>query len=267
MNSRFLRAREKLSQDGVGPFLKSLFSFARRILRRKVFWKARNAYSINRGFEELDICSNTFVFYARDEGQLNNVRFAIESEEKILRDLVNELNSSDVFYDIGAAQGVYSIVVAHIVGSVIAFEPVPTHTDIINRNISLNDKSDVIDAYSFVISDSSGERKAGELGVGMDDDEVVPAKSIDELLASGATPPPTVMKIDVEGHERSVIEGMGRTLENEDLRVIYCELHQPTGDSLDDTYLDGIIETLNTNGFEISLLQERGAETHIKATR
>jgi hypothetical protein len=49
--------------------------------------------------------------------------------------------------------------------------------------------------------------------------------TIDELVASGELPPPTLVKIDVEGAEVAVLEGMRATIERHRPAII-CELHE-----------------------------------------
>ena len=48
--------------------------------------------------------------------------------------------------------------------------------------------------------------------------------AIDDLLARGELRPPTVVKIDVEGAEIAVLEGMRETIERHRPAII-CELH------------------------------------------
>ena len=48
--------------------------------------------------------------------------------------------------------------------------------------------------------------------------------AIDELVSSGELPPPTVVKIDVEGAELAVLEGMRETI-GAHRPAIICELH------------------------------------------
>jgi hypothetical protein len=48
--------------------------------------------------------------------------------------------------------------------------------------------------------------------------------AIDDLVANGSVKPPTVVKIDVEGAELAVLQGMRRTLAEHRPAVI-CELH------------------------------------------
>jgi hypothetical protein len=52
----------------------------------------------------------------------------------------------------------------------------------------------------------------------------VPMVAIDDLVESGSIRPPSLVKIDVEGAELEVIEGMRRTLLKH-RPVVLCEMH------------------------------------------
>ncbi|MCP5414753.1 MAG: FkbM family methyltransferase [Chromatiaceae bacterium] len=47
----------------------------------------------------------------------------------------------------------------------------------------------------------------------------------DGLVVQGDTPPPTALKIDVEGFEKEVLEGLGGTLNRRELHLIGIEVH------------------------------------------
>ena len=49
----------------------------------------------------------------------------------------------------------------------------------------------------------------------------------DGSVRDGAIPAPTVVKIDVEGAEPLVLDGMRRTLADDRCRLVYCEEHHP----------------------------------------
>jgi hypothetical protein len=53
----------------------------------------------------------------------------------------------------------------------------------------------------------------------------VPTTSIDDFLAENPSLAPRVVKIDVEGHEVAVLQGMKRTLADHG-PVILCEMHR-----------------------------------------
>ena len=52
----------------------------------------------------------------------------------------------------------------------------------------------------------------------------VPCVTIDDLVSAGRAPPPTVVKIDVEGAELDVLAGMRETIAAHQPAII-CELH------------------------------------------
>ncbi len=61
-------------------------------------------------------------------------------EKKNLSDLINEINEEDVFYDIGAHLGMYSIIIAKKIGEekIVSFEPLEENMEKMKKNCSLN---------------------------------------------------------------------------------------------------------------------------------
>lgn len=53
--------------------------------------------------------------------------------------------------------------------------------------------------------------------------EIVKLVSIDSLIADGKVPVPTIVKVDVEGHEEAALEGMAQTLRSA-MPVVLVEL-------------------------------------------
>lgn len=130
------------------------------------------------------------------------------------------IRPGNVFFDIGANVGYYSILASRIVGpdgKVIAFEPVPRNIEFLQRHIEINNAANVIVKpiamsktngtvrFSLGLDSAMGHiGESGELEVETTTLDVV----IDEL---GVTP--DVMKIDVEGSERDVFLGGVNTIE------------------------------------------------------
>ena len=132
----------------------------------------------------------------------------------------------DTVYDVGANIGYVSLSLAKRVGvrgQVHAFEPVPHNAGLLRQNIALNHLHNVR-VLNVAASNRRGEaviRVAGSLSMAslvwhQEDpaasELVIPTVVIDELVQQGDLPYPTFVKIDVEGAEGLVLQGMRRTL-------------------------------------------------------
>lgn len=149
------------------------------------------------------------------------------------------LAPGDVFYDVGANIGFFTILGARLVGPtgrVVAFEPVPACARAVGRNIELNAfghaeiREEAVGAAGgraqlLVVGEASWSHLASTGRHADVRDEIdVRVVAIDELVASGEIPPPDVLKIDTEGAELQALEGMRATLEQHRPSIV-CELH------------------------------------------
>jgi FkbM family methyltransferase len=160
-------------------------------------------------------------------------------EVEVQEALVRRLGPGDVVYDIGANLGFFSLIAARLVGPegrVFAFEPAPENVEAIRSNAELNriDNVAVIPravssragtARLQIVDDQSWSRLE-EFGEHPDTERVLEVETvaIDGLVESGELPPPTLVKIDVEGAELVVLEGMRATIERHRPAIV-CELH------------------------------------------
>jgi FkbM family methyltransferase len=105
-------------------------------------------------------------------------------------------------------------------------------------NVALSDTSGTID--SSVTEDLSPGH--GTASISKDGDSQVHTVRGDQLINEGEIPQPNVVKIDVEGAEWLVINGLKTALANEKCRVVYCEVHFPTDYSSRGSIYDHNIE-------------------------
>lgn len=138
-------------------------------------------------------------------------------KRKLIETLVQP---GEVFYDLGAHAGYYTMLAAELVGPsglVAAFEPVPENARNVRRHLQLNGYenvrleeaavSDHSGTASFAPNVSSSMGKLSESG-----DLTVRTIAIDGLVAEGRLPPPDLLKIDIEGGEHAALLGMSTTL-------------------------------------------------------
>jgi FkbM family methyltransferase len=149
----------------------------------------------------------------------------------------------DTVYDIGANIGFFSLLAARLAGphgAVEAFEPLPAAAAGLRRHVALNDAFTVtphevaVGAHSgraqlMAVQEGSWSHLA-QRGRHPDTQEVLEVQivAVDELVAGGL-PPPDVVKIDVEGAEIDVLDGMTKTIRAH-APVIICELHGSNGE-------------------------------------
>jgi FkbM family methyltransferase len=161
-------------------------------------------------------------------------------ERPVQEALRRRLARGNVFFDVGANIGFFTLLGARMTGpegAVVAFEPAPEGAAAVRRHADLNQFANVT-----VIEAAAGDRAGRErfLIVGeaswshladrgphrdtkreVDVDVVV----LDELIEAGGIPPPDVVKIDVEGSEGAVLRGLARTIERHRPAIV-CELHE-----------------------------------------
>jgi FkbM family methyltransferase len=149
-------------------------------------------------------------------------------EEKQLEELA-ELASGrkiDVFLDIGANSGFYSVMFAvkNLAQSIIAFEPDPGNFARLKANIEANRLGDRIEAVPLAVGDAASEvtlyeahrHNRGESTIAVPEQtpqtvtfKVRQVRLDDAYAIAGKT---IIMKIDVEGYEFHALTGMERTL-------------------------------------------------------
>jgi FkbM family methyltransferase len=192
------------------------------------------------------------------------------SEPDLQRAFEQHVRPGDVVYDIGANVGFFALLGARLAtptGHVYAFEPMDANVRSLRRNLELNDvrHADIVQA---AVSDSQGRLRmsrgynqaTGHLAEVGDDLLEVTTTTVDAFVAAGHRRP-SVVKIDVEGAEDRVLEGMRATL-SDHRPVVLCELHYEDGDPR----RAAITDLLRDVGYEERLIAlEGGSMAHLVA--
>jgi len=149
--------------------------------------------------------------------------------------IANNLQAGDVFFDIGANIGMYSLLAGLHVGPqgrVFAFEPHLRNCARLLENIAVNCLGERISAVSCALGDSeamlpfnyysmlpgTAMSQLDRLVTGEGEHfsaaatELKQSVSIDYLLRTAAVRAPTLIKIDVDGCESQILQGMQQLL-------------------------------------------------------
>ncbi len=165
----------------------------------------------------------------------------------------------DLALDVGANVGYFAGLLARRVSEVIAFEPNPQLYRFIAGNIERWDVADRVTLDTRAASDSDGtavlhlpadfESNYGIATLEPGADTIsheVPTVRLDEVIAGRRV---GILKLDVEGHELSVLQGAGGSLRDGLIRDVFFEDHRPLPTA--------VSSLLEANGFAINGIEER----------
>jgi FkbM family methyltransferase len=194
-----------------------------------------------------------------------------EPEEAVF--LTSVLRDGGTFIDVGANIGYFTLLASAIVGPsgrVFAVEPEPRNVEILRANVWRNR------AWNVRILPLAAQAETGYVGlrlsaVNRGDHQVVdasthtgalvPAARLDELLDGMAV---DVVKIDVQGVDHQVVEGLEGVLAQNPKAVLMCEFWL-TG--MEERGIDPrtVIERYAQLGLRVGLLGYAGAVSHASA--
>ncbi len=166
-----------------------------------------NGFKINFGKEDSGLAA--FI--------VTNHDYETETREAIER----ILERGDVFVDLGANIGLFTLLAARIVGpegKVFAFEPTPRTRKFLVKNVSENDFNGRVVIENYAISDRRSKAKFNLnalseynsicVGVGGENAIEVDTISLDEYFLEKGIKRIDLIKMDIEGQELPAIRGM-----------------------------------------------------------
>jgi FkbM family methyltransferase len=152
--------------------------------------------------------------------------------------VLHTLRQSDLFVDVGANVGTYAVLAAGVSGCrCIAIEPVRSSFEQLIDNLRLNHLQHLVTAECVAAGDRDGKirittqlgpmnRLIGASGAATAYADVVTMRPLDDILAAKS---PTIIKIDVEGFEPSVVAGALRTLRQSSVLAVLMETNCRVG--------------------------------------
>lgn len=147
--------------------------------------------------------------------------------------LLHLLRPADLFCDVGANIGAYTVLASAGIGAKsIAFEPIAASYAELSKNIHLNHAAERVDARRVAVGKAPGQLTMTSqkdtmnhvvTGVATGPSETLEVDALDRALAGRV---PTLLKVDVEGWEHEVLQGAANTLRMAELLAVIIELNQ-----------------------------------------
>jgi FkbM family methyltransferase len=145
--------------------------------------------------------------------------------------LLHFLRPNDIFVDIGANVGSYTVLSSAEIGAkTISVEPVPVAYKYLKENVYVNNLNGLVETFNICLGSTTGRIKftksldtVNHVALGNELDIIeVPVKRLDDVLGGKS---PILLKVDVEGYELEVLRGANKTLSNLNLKALIVELN------------------------------------------
>lgn len=160
------------------------------------------------------------------------------------------LDSEDVFWDIGANIGIFTLYAALKGNRVLSFEPLPANLYLLNKNVELNNFNGLVSAFGIAFSNETKldifNIQDSGIGAAMNN-SLIPllerekdpsiikhlsiVYSIDGFIYQFNPLFPNHIKIDIDGAESLIIQGAQKTLEDKRLKSILIELNEDSDET------------------------------------
>ncbi len=237
--------------------IENIGGYKSKIYKRFIKWQlTKNRYKDGKIIEWINDCK--LKLYPSRTSAVGNYYFGLFEYEPMAF-LYHYLDSEDIYFDIGANVGVYSVL-AKKAKKIVSFEPAEDTFQILLENLKVNNVSNA-NSVCCGVSDKDGSltftknRDAVNRIVDQTESidgietETINVVSLDSFCKENNLFP-SVIKIDTEGAEESIIKGAETVIQNESLNVIVAEI-----------FSDNKISTmLSEYGFKLYIYNPRKRE-------
>lgn len=203
-------------------------------------------------------------------------RIVSGSENPVVESLLEVVGDGSVVADIGSAQGLFALPATKKGARVFAIDPDPFMVEALKRNIKLNPETeenitiasvalgDTFQTVTFRIDPNRRYAGSARNSIGGLTQEIQVQQTTYDQYFESKNVWPDVVKIDVEGAEDSVFDGMKNTLvSNHCPKHIFLELHLRYLPKFGTTS-EVVLEKMSNAGYKVvGQPQQRGGEVHL----
>ncbi len=213
----------------------------------------RNLFHPKILFRQFKVRNSDGVFICRDNVDVDIVS---ESFEKEIRNVFKDFKEG-VFVDIGANIGKYTVMIGNQMkgkGKIISVEPHPSNFEILKKNVELN-KCDNVTLVNAACWNTKSTLKLFShethplLASAVKESKefiTVDSEPLDDILDRVGVKDVDLVKIDVEGAEPKVMEGMKRLLQTSKPKIIF--------EAWDASFVEACRKVLETYNYKINQL-------------
>lgn len=205
------------------------------------------------------------IFDSSDFNPYYRAKSLLTKEPDTISWIDDYCNPDEIFYDIGANIGVFSLYAAKQGLKVYSFEPESQNYAFLNKNIRLNVFKHEMISLNIALNDidiishlALSDAESGSAMHSFDNKEEgvslrqsVLGYSLDSLVKKFSLDTPNHVKIDVDGNEYKIIYGMKESLKDDNLKSLCIEIDENI--ELDNK----IVKILNDNGFSRIDMREK----------
>lgn len=211
--------------------IKSKFNFTikLKVVSRFLKWQISqffNRFPIIYPFTE----NSKLIIKKSMTGATGNLYYGLD-EFNDMSFLLNFLRKKDLFIDIGANIGSYTILASAEIGAkTISIEPAPSTFGFLKDNILLNNILNSVEAHNIGLAKNKGHIRftdnldtVNHVATNKDENTIkIKVNSLDKIIGKRN---PSLIKIDVEGFELEILKGSNNTLKKQSLKAIIIELN------------------------------------------
>lgn len=247
-------------------------SYLRHAVREGFLTKEVNGVELGLNPRDQGISSRLLNFGKHEEHSTAVYRSELQSLE-------DHVHGDVTVLEIGANIGYYALQAADILGDrakVLAFEPDPRNREALKHGIESNGFDDAFEVYPYAVGDRQGEVEMhlsthSNWNMVSDPPEhmeeyfeedrsiEVPMTTVDDFLTNndGTYGDIDVIRMDVEGYEYEVFNGMDQLLDSGSPRLVFIEVHPQI---IGAQKAIDVISRLESSGLEITTIRNPNGE-------